>query len=252
MQILKFLNIKDLYLGFKFSFSYFSILPISFKNSDDLSQEKVLAFMLFFLPLVGLILGLITLILFSFLSDLTWFGALISAISYMMLYGFLHTEAVIDVADAIYASHSGKDAYKIIKEPTVGAMGVLFSTAIIFLKIAGIIFLFMHDLLMEFIAILIISRLSLLFLFEVHDFHSAFATQLKNSFSKTYLLSSFFLFSCVGTLLISNFITLLLIGLLLALFISFVIKSKIGFVNGDVLGATLEGVEVLLFIIVAL
>ena len=46
--------------------------------------------------------------------------------------------------------------------------------------------------------------------------------------------------------------TLLLIGLLLSLFISYVIKSKIGFVNGDVLGATLEGVEVLLFIIVEL
>ena len=246
------LKLKNLYLGLKFSFSYFSILPISFKTSDNLSQKEVLASMLFFLPLVGFVLGLVTLILFSLLSNLTWFAALISALVYMMLYGFLHTEAVIDVADAIYASHSGKDAYDIIKEPTVGAMGVLFSTAIIILKVAGIIFLFLHSFFVEFLAILIISRLSLLFLFEVHDFRSSFATQLKASFLKPYLISSFILFSLIGIFLTSNFMVLLFIGLLLALLISYSIKHKIGFVNGDVLGATLEGVEVLLFIVLSL
>jgi adenosylcobinamide-GDP ribazoletransferase len=208
--------------------------------------------MLFFLPLVGLTLGLGTLVLYSFLEPLSWFGALISAIAYMTLYGFLHTEAVCDVADAIYASHSGKDAYIIIKEPTVGAMGVLFSTAIILSKVAGIVFLLLNNYLMEFITILIISRLALLFLFEVHEFRSSFATELKNSLTKPYLISSFIIFSTIGIILIGNFMTLLLLGLLLALGISYVIKSKIGFVNGDVLGATLEGVEVLLFIIVVL
>jgi len=250
--MLKLPHLKNLYLGFKFSFSYFSILPIPFKKSDDLSNKKVLASMLFFLPLIGLVLGFGTIGLFSFLENLTWFGALISAIIYMTLYGFLHTEAVCDVADAIYASHSGKDAYKIIKEPTVGAMGVLFSTAIILLKVAGIVFLFLNNYLMEFVAILIISRLSLLLLFEVHEFRSSFASTLKDSLTKPYLIVSFILFSFIGIILISNFMTLLLIALLLALLISYVIKSKIGFVNGDVLGATLEGVEVLLFMVVAL
>ena len=245
-------SLKKLYLGFKFSFSYFSILPISFKTSDDLSNKEVLASMLFFLPLVGLVLSFGTIVLFSFLTNITWFGALISAIIYMTLYGFLHTEAVCDVADAIYASHSGKDAYEIIKEPTVGAMGVLFSTAVILLKVAGIVFLFLNNFLMEFVAILIISRLSLLLLFEVHEFRSSFATVLKNSLTKPYLISSFILFSFIGIMLISNFMTLLLMGLLLALLLSYVIKSKIGFVNGDLLGAPLEGVELLLFIIISL
>ncbi len=250
--MLKIYKLKNLYLGLKFSFSYFSILPISFKNSDDLSQKEVLSFMLFFLPLVGIVLGCIIVVLFYFLESLSWFAALISAIFYMVLYGFLHTEAIIDVADAIYASHSGKDAYKIIKEPTVGAMGVLFAIATIFLKTAGIIFLFINNYLMEFIAILLISRLSLLFLFEVHEFRSSFASRLKISFSKPYLYTSFLVFSSIGMLFVTNFILLLFIGLCLALIISYVIKSKLGFVNGDVLGATLEGVEILLFIIVAL
>ncbi len=240
------------YLGLKFAFSYFSILPISFKKSDDLSKKEVLAAMLFFLPLVGFILGLGTIVFFSFLAHLEWYGAIISALIYMMMYGFIHTEAVIDVADAIYASHSGKDAYAVIKEPTVGAMGVLYAMGFVLLKLSGIVYLFTHDALMEFVAILIISRLSLLLLFKVHTFNSSFATQLKDALSLKYFISSYLIFMLIGSLLISNFIILLILGLLLSLGISFYIKSKIDFVNGDVLGTTLESVEILLFLAIAL
>ncbi|MCH9740691.1 MAG: adenosylcobinamide-GDP ribazoletransferase [Epsilonproteobacteria bacterium] len=242
---------KNLYLGLKFAFSYFSILPITFKDSDDLSKKEVLASMLLFLPFVGLILGLGTVVLFALLTHLEWYGAIISAVVYMMLYGFIHTEAVMDVADAIYASHSGKDAYEIIKEPTVGAMGVLYAIGFVLLKVSSIVYLLMHGLLVEFIAVLIISRLSLLLLFKVHTFKSSFATQLKESLSNKYLISSITLFTIIGSLLTPYFIVLLIQGLFFSILISMIIKSKIGFVNGDVLGATLEGVEVLLFFCVA-
>ena len=243
---------KNFYLGLKFSFSYFSILPISFQEEVNLTDKNILASMLFFLPLVGLILGLITLILFSSIAHLGWYGSLISAVIYMMLYGFIHTEAIIDVADAIYASHSGKNAYDIIKEPTVGAMGVLYAIGFVLLKVAGVIYLLTHNFLMEFLAILIISRLSLLFLFKIHTFKSSFATLLKESLSIQYFIASFTLFTILGSLILNKFIFLLLTGLLLAYLISTFIKSKIKFVNGDVLGATLESVEILLFFGVAL
>jgi len=244
--------LKNIYLGFKFSFSYFSILPINFKQSDDLSQKDVLGIMLLFFPFVGFILGIGTVILFSCLEHLEWYGTLFSAVTYMMLYGFLHTEAIIDVTDALYASHSKKDAYSIIKEPTVGAMGVIYAIVLVILKLAGIIYLFKHGFLMEFIAILIVSRLSLLMLFRVHNFQSTFATQLKNSLSTPHLVVAFLLFIILGSLVIEQFILLLSVGLLLALSISFTLKHKLGFVNGDVLGATLEGVEILLFLGVVL
>ena len=244
--------LKNIYLGLRFSLSYFSILPISFKSTDDLSSKEVLAFMLFFLPFVGFILATLTVILFFFLSSLSWFGALISATFYMILYGFLHTEAIMDVADAIYAKHSGKDAYKIIKEPTVGAMGVLYGSSFMLIKVVGVAYFLMQGYFMEFIAIAIISRLSLLLLFDTYEFRSSFTTMLKKSLTKPYLFGSFSIFSIVGYLLVSNFMILLFMGLLLALLISFVIKSKIGFLNGDVLGATLEVVEILLLIGISL
>lgn len=244
--------INNIYLGLKFSFSYFSILPIPFKRTDNLAQKEVLASMLLFLPLIGFTLGGISIILFSFLAPLGWYGAIISAVGYMILYGFLHTEAVMDVADAIYATHSGKNAYAIIKEPTVGAMGVLYAVGLVLLKVAGSVYLLTHHLFMEFISVLIISRLSLLMLFKIHTFKSSFTIQLKNALSKGYLITSFLLFSLLGSFLTPYFILILIQGAVLALIISWIIKSKIGFVNGDVLGATLEGVETLLFIGVAL
>ena len=244
--------LHSLYLGLKFSFSHFSIIPINFSKNDDLSQKNILGAMLFFLPFVGLILGVITIIIFSFLSSLGWYGAVVSAIIYMILYGFIHTEAVIDVVDAMYASHSNKDAYKIIKEPTVGAMGVLYAVATVILKISGITFLLMHNLFYEFIAILIISRLSLLILFKIHTFKSSFATELKESLSNSYLIASSIFFIVIGSLLTFEFLLFLIEGILLALILSYGIKLKIGFVNGDVLGATLEGVEITLFLLIAI
>ena len=77
---------------------------------------------IFFLPFVGFVLGLLTVVIYSILDSIPILGAIIASCIYFVLYGFIHTEAVIDVVDAIYAKHSGKDAYKIIKEPTVGAI----------------------------------------------------------------------------------------------------------------------------------
>jgi adenosylcobinamide-GDP ribazoletransferase len=208
--------------------------------------------MLFFFPLVGLVLGLLTIGIYTLLEPLGWYGAVLSAVAYMMLYGFLHMEAVIDVADALYASHSGKDAYDIIKEPTVGAMGVLYAVSAVLLKVAGITYLLMHDFLWEFVSVLVISRLSLLLLFYIHTFRSTFATQLKASLSKNMMLSSFGLFSLLCMFFVSNFSVLLLTGLLLSLAISYTFKHKLGFINGDVLGATLEFVELILFNMVIL
>lgn len=242
---------KNFYLGLKFSFSYFSVLPINFKESDDLSKKEVLNVMLLSLPLVGYFLGLVTVMLFSLISHLAWYGAIVSAIFYMMLYGFIHTEAIIDVFDALYAKHSGKDAYTIIKEPTVGAVGVLYGVSFLLLKIAGIVILFNHHLLNEFLAIVVVSRLSLLSLIVLHDFNSSFLTQLKESLDLWWAMMLFIISSIIGVFLTPFFTLLLIIAVILGFIISLLLTKKLEFINGDVLGTTLESVEILLMIFIA-
>jgi adenosylcobinamide-GDP ribazoletransferase len=240
---------KELFLGLKFAFSYFSILPIHFHKEEDLSTKPVLASMLLSLPLVGLVLGLLSISILSLSNH--WLSYLVAAVSYMMLYGFIHTEAVCDVADALYAKHSGKDPYAIIKEPTIGAMGLFYGIAFFTLKIGAIIALFEAGKIWEFIAIVLISRLSLLMLITLLSFKSTFVTTLKEALTLPYLFTAFGLFLFIGTIMIgSQFIFLLLFGLILSYIIARFIGIQLGFINGDVLGVVLESTEIILFIIV--
>ena len=241
---------KEHYLGLKLMFSYFSILPVHFSKTDDLSTPRVLASMLFFLPLGGLLLGSISLGIFTLLESLEWLAAIVAAVAYMMLYGFLHTEAIMDVADALYAAHSGKDAYEIIKEPTVGAMGVLWAGCMVLLKVAGIVYLLLHGEYALFLSILLISRLGLLLLFFTQKFRSSFISKMQEGFSKRYFAGSLLLFTLIGLFLSSwHFLVLLGVGLLFSYLLANQLRRKLGFINGDVLGTTLESTEILLFIL---
>ena len=241
---------REYYLGLKFMFSYFSVLPVRFAETDDLSTPTVLASMLFFLPLGGLVLGSISLGLFTLLESLEWLAAIVAAVTYMMLYGFLHTEAIMDVADALYAAHSGKDAYEIIKEPTVGAMGVLWAGCMVLLKVAGIVYLLLHGEYALFLSILLISRLGLLLLFFTQKFRSSFITKMQEGFTKRYFAGSLLLFTLIGLFLSSwHFLVLLGVGLLFSYLLANQLRRKLGFINGDVLGTTLESTEILLFIL---
>ena len=241
---------QDIYLGLKFSFSYFSTIPVSFKESDNLSKREVLGYMLLFFPIVGFTIGSITILIFKLFHHFGWYGAVISAVIYMMLYGFIHTEAIIDVVDGIYAKYCGKDSYKIVKEPTVGAMGVLYAFGFMIIKISTIVYIFEHNLLSEFISVLIVSRLSLIVLIDTLDFKSSFITTLKKSLTPIYLIGSFVISMIIGTLLTPFFIIMVVFGFILSFIISIYISKRLGFINGDVLGTTLEGVEILLLFLI--
>ena len=236
-------------LGVKFALSYFTLLPIRFKSEDDLSHPRVLKSMLLSLPFVGALLALLSIGIFIALESLGWLGAIIATVAYMVLYGFIHTEAVIDVADAVHAAHSGKDPYEIIKDPTVGAMGVLYGVSFTLLKIAALSTLLMHHLFLPFIAIALISRLSLLVLIRTYEFRSSFASQLHENLRVVPLILLILLCGTLGFYILSvKFLALFVTGVVTALLLSSLVNKSLGFINGDVLGMSLEGVELVLMI----
>ncbi len=242
---------KDIRLGLMFSFSYFSILPISFKKEDDLSKKDILNYMLFFFPFVGFILGLITLVILNLTSNIHWLGSLFSAVIYMVLYGFLHTEAILDVVDAIYAKHSNKDAYKVVKEPTVGAMGVLYSVAFVILKVSFLVFLFVNHYEFYLIVVLMLSRLMVLYNIKIFEFKSSFVGTLKSSLSKNCLIFSTLFVSVLSIFIIGlKFLWLFIFSFIFLLIIANFLKNKLGFLNGDTIGATLELNELFMFFII--
>ncbi len=240
---------REILYGLKLSFSYFSILPVKFKKI--LQSKKINASFLFFIPFVGAVLAVLASFSFLFLKTFmpTLYSAIFSASLYFFIYGFLHLEAVIDTIDALFAYHSQKDAYQIMKEPTVGAMGVIFIILFLILKIALISYLFINNLFLEFVTASLLSRLSIIIPIKYFSIHkkSFLANSLKKALSNKLfidmiLLYTIFAFVFVKTKLFAPF----LLALFSVWFLSSYLYKKFGFINGDILGFIIEMCEFVL------
>lgn len=241
---------KTILNGIFLSFSYFSILPV--RVGTMTSSKKLYSSMLLSFPFVGFIIGFISVALFIFLKQFMplMYCAIISACMYLLLYGFLHLEALSDVIDGYFASLSGKNVYEIMKEPHVGALGAIGTFVFVLLKVAVIVFLFTQSKEQFFLAALIFSRLGLIFGLFAFSFHpnSTFALQLKNSANLTLLMVAFigYMIFCyfildVKSVLLFSCVTLAVISLSL-----YFLRKKFNFLNGDCLGASLEKTEFIL------
>ncbi len=218
-----------------------------------MQHPEVLGAMLFWLPLAGAVSAGGSILIYLILHETGWLGATIAALFYPILYGFIHTEAVADVADALYAAHSGKDPYSVIKDPVVGAMGVLWSVTILLLKTALIVYLLLHDAWTLFFAVTVAGRMGLETLFYTKTFRSTFIRTLQQSFNGKLFWSSMTLFLLIGLTVVGTIFFLIAalatgVGYLVATRIG----KKLGFLNGDVLGATLETTEIVLMLTGAL
>ena len=246
-------NINDMILGLKFAFSYFTILPMKFKNEDDLSTKSVLSYMLLFLPISSFVLSLIVLSIYFIFYDLGWLAAIIASISYLLLYGFIHTDGLVDVVDAIYAKHSGKDPYKVIKESTIGAMGILYAVSLLILKIAIFSYMLLNEYFFELVLIIFLSRFFVVFSIFFYEFKSSFVTMLSDAISINKLLFLTVVAFIFGIYIFGiSFILFIIIGTILTLIINKFFKTNLGFLNGDCLGALLEVLEILLPLVILL
>jgi adenosylcobinamide-GDP ribazoletransferase len=241
--------LRELYQGLKLAFGYFSILPVRFHAQEQASYR----FMLFFFPLVGFVVAMIAVGIYELLGS-SWYGALVSSVAYMLLYGFLHTEAICDVTDALFASHGGKDPYRVIKESTVGSMGMLYTVAFVLLKIATLCYLFLEGLYLYIIAIAVVSRLAVVYQVYFCDFQSTFVNLLKQEIGigAIKIVSAFSLMLLFVLIGIDTIWIAVLIIMVTFLGTSY-LQSRLGFLNGDTLGASLEINELMaLFVVVSL
>lgn len=236
--------------GFLQSFSFFSVLPLRPKNFTP--NKEFYNVMLFTMPFVGLVLGLLTLLAFNILQGFfeLSYAAFISAAIYLALYGFLHLEAVSDVIDAWYASLSGKDVSKVMKEPQVGAIGAIGTTVIVALKLAAITYLLINDNTSMFLAAIILSRFAAIVGLGVFDFKKGgeFTLKLNQSagFGLIFFAAIFYLSLLAFPLDVNYVCTMTLFAVLFTLFVLYKLDAKFGFVNGDCIGFTIVITEILL------
>lgn len=238
---------KAILNAFFFSLSYFSIIPVFVKDMQINNQTY--KYTLILLPLVGAILASIVIGLNLLLNEFfhPLYSSFVVAIVYLALYGFIHTEAIIDVVDGWFASYSGKDAYKIMKESTIGAIGALYGFAFVLLKVGIITYVLYEKQYALFFIVCIFSRLNLIYLLGYFKFSKDSFLSLAFEHGGIFKLKIIALiYVIIAFILAQNVFILFVISLLSFYFILKVLDNKFGFVNGDCLGFTLEHTELVL------
>ncbi len=238
---------KQIKNAFFFALSYFSIIPVFIKNMEI--NNETYKYTLALLPLVGAILASIVIglnyILVDFFHPL--YASFVCAVIYLALYGFIHTEAIIDVVDAWFASYSGKDAYMIMKESTIGAIGALYAFSFVLLKVGIITYVLYEKQYVLFLLVCVFSRLNLIYLLGYFKFSKDSFLSLAFANSGIFQLKLFALIYVIIALFIgTNVLVLFVLSLLSFYFVLKVLNNKFGFVNGDCLGFTLEHTELIL------
>ena len=238
---------KQILNAFLFALSYFSIIPVPTKNLEI--KEETYKYTLFLLPLVGAILALLVVGVNFTLNQLfsPIYSCFVSAVIYLFLYGFLHLEAVCDVADGWFASYSGKDVYKIMKEPTIGAIGAIYTFCFVLLKVAIITYILYEKEYFLFVMVCVFSRLNLIYLLGYFKFSKDSFLSLAFQHGGVLQLKIFALIYLVLAFIFgTNVLLLFILSLASFYFILKILNNKFGFVNGDCLGFTLEHTELIL------
>ncbi|CAH2712958.1 Adenosylcobinamide-GDP ribazoletransferase [Neobacillus rhizosphaerae] len=248
--------------GFLINLQFFTAIPISLELPMDKQhlRKAVQAF-----PLLGLLQGVIYLSLFYVFQELTPFSHLASAfllwLATIFLTGGIHLDGWMDASDAYFAYQDQEKRLEIMKDPRTGAFGVL---SIIVLLSCRFLFIYESTLNVEYVTYIFIAGIPFLsksvmgvLLLTVKSAKNEGLGSLFQSAAKpqvlwiypVYLLG--FLFLVI--LLNKEFLLVGLLILVATCCLYFCRRKAVkwfGGITGDVLGASVEGTELILWMTV--
>lgn len=196
-------------------------------------------------PLVGLVIGALT--------WLAWQGTtlvcpplvagIVTLIVWVALTGGLHLDGLADCCDGLFVSVAPERRLEIMKDPHVGAFGVIGLTLVLFLKAAALASLTPASsfsiLLAASLARWCILPLGLMPLARP----SGMAADFVSGFQRSFIFWGAIIPVTLGILLGVRGVLSLLIGVGATVLLVWLAKSRIGGATGDVFGMTVEIVE---------
>lgn len=253
--------LRDLSLAIRF----LTIIPvISFPPSNNTNQNEEalaenLANSMAFFPLVGMLMGVLLVLLrrlFYYLPVSSLVGDTLVLIFWIWLSGGLHLDGFADSVDGFLGGHNKEEILKIMKDSSTGAKGVVALVSLLLLKFVLLVEmpLFLKDAALFFTPT--VGRWSMVI--------AAFLgrpARLKNSMGKLFMdyvnwrevIFASLTMAVIGILLFRlYFLPLVMVGIGLVLLILKYCQQKIGGINGDILGAINEIVEVFCLLVIYL
>ena len=119
---------KKLYNSFKTAFAMFSRIPMP---RADWSEENM-RYMLCFFPWIGIVIGFLTVLLANLMTNAGFndtFSGVVSALLPLFITGGIHADGFIDTCDALSSWQERERRLEILKDPHVGAFGVICACA---------------------------------------------------------------------------------------------------------------------------
>jgi len=222
--------------------SFLTTIPTGYYNLESASNALYLS------PIVGIIegsiIGLISMSLkFNPLID----GSLLIAI-HIIITGALNLDGFADYSDVIGSRKKGDDAIKILKDPRKGSFAIIFTAVLIIIRFSE--FSSIHSILPIFFSYIsgLESAYIISYFSPIPKYQGLGSLFIKNSKNKNKFIINFILYLIILIILfIFTKIKLLLLSQLSLILIPIILydsKKRIGFVNGDVIGFTIELVEV--------
>lgn len=123
--------------GLILAFEFFSRLPV--KKNVDFTKENI-SYSVFFMPLVGLTLGLISAIFFNLIIQYDRLIASFLTVAIMViLTGGLHIDGLSDTFDGFLSNRNKEKTIEIMKDSRIGTFGTI---AIIFVVLGKILLIY--------------------------------------------------------------------------------------------------------------
>lgn len=223
-------------------------LPVNLPRIPTPQENAVSAL---YYPLVGFIIGVILWTVAVYLSIGIVAKSVLLTVFWLWLTGGLHLDGLADTVDGFVGGYGDKErTLDIMKDPHIGAMGVMAIVGAILLKFAFIIeILAIKNL--EIFDILILSpilgRVMILWLLlstpyiRKNGLGSALSAYLPKKLAVTVLILSLF----VVVVLPMKMAIIVLIGFfVLGFYLTSWFKKRIGGITGDTIGASVEITEI--------
>lgn len=201
-------------------------------------------------PFVGLIIGTLAWLVWtgSMFIFPPWVAAVVTIIIWVMLTGGLHLDGLADCCDGLFASTSLERRLEIMKDPHVGAFGVLSLILVLFLKVAALASLTQAAgfsiLLASSLARFCILPAALIPMARPSGMGADFAA----GFRRPFIFWGAVIPLILAVLLGIRGIISIMMGVGALLLILWLARSRIGGVTGDVFGMVVEVVEVVVLL----
>lgn len=237
---------------FLLAIQFLTIIPVHLKN---VTQKKIAASMIFF-PAAGLLIGLllagINLLLSSFPAGAS---SAILVVSLIIVTGGMHLDGLSDTFDAISSAKNREEMLRIMKEPQVGAMGVISMLCVLLLKVSFLASLNTQLRPPALILMTVLSRWSLV------GAIFAFPYARQEGKAKVFLEGingKIFIMATISTVVIAAFVwslkglAVMAAAGITAWCFAKIMAKKLGGITGDILGAANEITEIITLLLVVL